>query len=55
MAGDVRAFAILAWEVRTVFVVSPDKYLNGVRFVDRFSLGDLRSPTGALSRVPIRC
>ena len=28
MAGDVYEFAVLAWEVRVMFVVSPDKPLR---------------------------
>lgn len=43
MAGDMLAFAILAWEVRMKFTVSLDRPLNEAGFVARFSLGDLRS------------
>ena len=50
MASDVYAFAILAWQVRMEFVASPNRPLNGTVFEVRFSLGDLHSPTRALSR-----
>jgi len=55
MANDVYAFAILAWEVSLMFVVSLDKPLNGIGLVDRFSLGSLHSPTRLLWPVLIRC
>jgi len=56
MASDVYEFAVMAWEVRTVFVVPlPGESLNGVGFVDRFSLGDLRSPMGVSSQELVRC
>ena len=54
MAGDVYAFAVLAWEVRVKFF-GLDKPLNGNLSEDRFLLGGLHSPTRALSQELIRC
>ena len=50
MTGDVYAFSVLAWEVRVKMVTSLDKPLNWIGFVGRFSLGNLRSQTRALSQ-----
>ena len=55
MASDVYAFAVLALEVRGKLVGSVDKPLNEADFAIRFSLGDLPSPTEALSQGFVQC
>jgi hypothetical protein len=55
MASDMYAFAVLAWEVRMEFTALVDKPLNGLGFMVRFLLGELRFPTKALLRGFIQC
>ena len=55
MANDVYAFAFVIWEVRAEFITSFKNILNGMGFVFRFSLDELRFPMTLLSQGSIQC
>ena len=55
MADDVYAFGFVVWEVRMELMASFDNILNGMGFVFRFSLGEVRFLTVLLPQGSIRC